>query len=142
MSTFQDLTGDKWVIALDVATLLAIKKEVGVDLLDKPEEFPATTSGFVDMLWITLQDQIKAANLDEMGFAKRLSLDTIEQASEKFVDELHNFFLPTDAARAKLIKTSWTGTKLQESMHQKIIEKALGIASIDLEALSESISAN
>ena len=33
-----------------------IKKEVGVDLLDKPEEFPATTSGFVDMLWITLQD--------------------------------------------------------------------------------------
>ena len=136
MKSFKDKNGESWIVELNVGTLLSIKNELDIDLLDKPGDFPTTVSAFVDVLWVSLLDQIQERKLNEIDFAKCLDGETINTATDCFVDELSNFFLPVDAAKAKAIKGLWTQIKQMKTLEEKQIENVLGVVSSVLEESS------
>ena len=142
MKSFKDKNQHSWAITLDVGTLMTIKQELEIDLLDKPGDFPTTVCDFVNMLWVTLRDQITAQGLDEMGFAKCLDGDSVSEASDAFVEELANFFLPMDAAKAKVIQGMWDQIKQMKNLEEKQVDNLLGVVSTGLAGSLASTSQN
>lgn len=138
MKSFTDKNGSAWSINLDVGTLLSIKQELGFDILDNPGDFPANVSDFVNVLWVALREQIENQNLDEIGFAKCLDGETVNTATDCFIEELANFFLPVDKAKAQAVRGMWDNLKNLKEIEAKTVENLLGVVSSGLAASSGS----
>ena len=63
MRVFKDVTGHSWEIKLTVGKLLAVKQNMGLNLLDHPDQIPDDIPTLMDLLWFTCLDEAKALGL-------------------------------------------------------------------------------
>lgn len=131
MRTFTDSKGTTWSLDLSVGHLLNIKTELGLNLLDNPEQLPDSLEKLVGILWITCQDQAQADKIGPVDFAKRLSGDVLQVAVDKWMEEWGDFFARLSPARGQLIKELWDKAKQMELAQAALIKTACLSTSID-----------
>lgn len=131
MRSFYDAQQERWQIDLTVADLLALKAELGLDLLDKPESIPDNLSALVDVLSVLLTPQIEAKGLDANGFARRLNGDVLNKAMDCFMEELTDFFTHLQRSRGLALKGLWEKAKEMEDLQAEMVTQALGKLSSD-----------
>lgn len=124
MRTFTDASGQAWSLDVTAGTLLDIKTELGVNLLDNPDEMPTSIEMLVDILWITCKEQAKQRNAGPRDFAKLLGGNTLFEAWEKWMQEWADFFVHLSPARGQLIRGLWDKAKQMEGAKSKVLEKA------------------
>lgn len=131
MRTFTDSKGTTWSLDLSVGHLLNIKTELGLNLLDNPEQLPDSLEKLVGILWITCQDQAQSDKIGPVDFAKRLSGDVLQVAVDKWMEEWGDFFVRLSPARGQLIKELWDKAKQMELAQAALIKTACLSTSID-----------
>lgn len=104
MEEFKDNTGRLWRLSINVRRIKEIRDELKIDLLDFkidendkesiPELFEQLSDAvaLVDTLWILCRVQAKEREVTDEQFGALLTGDAIEEASDKFLEELANFF--------------------------------------------------
>lgn len=98
MKSFNDNTGRKWDVSLSIATVKRVRNLVEVDLLailDKPELLNTIATDpvlFVDVLYVIVKPQADAIGLTDEAFGELLNGESIEQATEAFLEALVDFF--------------------------------------------------
>lgn len=107
MKTFTDNANRTWTIAINVATIKAVKGILGVDLLSVVDGQLLERLGndpvmLGDMLYVLCKQQADAQGVSDEQFGAALAGDAIEAATNAFLQELVDFF-PT-AKRAILSK--------------------------------------
>lgn len=94
-----------------MATLMGIKRELGVNLLDDLNEFPTSLETLYSCVWICCFEDIQARRLTESDFANLLNGPALGRAVETFVLELADFYEPLSPDRAAAIRSMWSLTK-------------------------------
>jgi hypothetical protein len=139
MRIFQDKTGQPWELDLTVGHFLAIKSELGLNLMDNPETLPSGVEKMVGVIWITCHDQAKAKGLGPVEFAKRLDGKILSDAWEKWMAEYIDFFAHQSPAQGQLLALLWDASQKAERARADLTKQAsLSICS-DLQELLESI---
>lgn len=131
MRKFIDASGQAWTLDVTAGTLLDIKTDLGVNLLDKPEEMPTSIEMLVDILWITCKEQAQARECSPREFARALGGQVLFEAWEKWMEEWADFFAHLSPARGQLIRGTWDKAKQLESAKGKVLEKAFSSTSGD-----------
>ena len=105
MRSFKDNQGRSWQIALNVYEMKRIRALLGIDLvnvitLDKDgavkvdlvDRIANDPCLLVDILWVCVEDEAKAAGVTDEEFGRSLAGESIEEATRAFLDELVDFF--------------------------------------------------
>ena len=108
---FKDDSGQTWKLSVNMATLMGIKRELGVDLLDNLNEFPTSLETLFSCVWICCFEDIKARRLNEADFATLMNGPALGRAVEAFVFELADFYEPLSPDKAAAIRNMWSLTK-------------------------------
>lgn len=132
MRIFKDYEGQEWQLDVNVATLLAIKTELGLDLLESPDKTPTSLSKMVDILYVTLHSQLQEAGLNEHDFALRLQGDCLANAIDLWMEELGSFFLKVQPSKGVAVKGLWAKCKELDAMEAANLESLLGSVSLEL----------
>jgi len=118
---FTDVTGKRWTMKIDVATIARIKQIAGVDLArsDRVVEEIQRIAGDVVLLVQVIQ-AIVDPKFDESFdvFAERFSGDSLEHATRSFLTALA-FFFPSN--RCKLLNRF---IQAMDNLNAQSIEKA------------------
>lgn len=113
MKTFNDAAGRTWTIALNLGSAMAVKDQLGVDLL-QPEagDPPLLTRLGTDeillgeVLCALLQDQFEAHHVTAEDVRAAFDGQTLLRAQEAFYEELVGFFRQRGRAdRARAVQT-------------------------------------
>lgn len=155
MRKFKDKEGIEWEITIDFSSALAIKQEVGVDILDIAEgkdlvllSSDIATLGAV--FWVLLQEQAKTREIaDEKALFRRFNGDVLDEATKCLIAECFDFFPP---AKRSLLKAAYekllaaeaqslasAQTTLDQMSAEEFGKLATGLAS-DLKSLAPSAS--
>lgn len=99
MRKFKDCQGDEWELSVNMASAMALKTEVGIDILDIAEgkDIVLMTSDVATLgatLWLLVAEQAQSRKLDEKQFFKRLDGDALDAATKTLVAECFDFFPP------------------------------------------------
>lgn len=112
MKTFKDIKDDMWTISITVDSVIRIRSELKLDMLDITEgglimALADDQIKFFQMLWILCEEEVEKKNMGEEDFAKRFNGDTIELAMTAFTEALIDFFQPAkrETARKLFAKT-------------------------------------
>lgn len=97
MHAFTDQNGRPWALKIDVAAIKEIRDALQVDLLkalegDLLQELAADPVKLVEVLWRLVREQAARDQLTEEQFGRALAGDSLEAATEAFLDELIAFF--------------------------------------------------
>ena len=109
MRTFKDNEGRTWSFALNVYQMKRVRARLGidlvnvialdpdgkvkVDLVDRIAGDPCLDPCLlVDILWVCVEEEAKAAGVTDEQFGRSLAGDSIEEATRAFLDELVDFF--------------------------------------------------
>ena len=105
MRTFKDCEGRTWSIALNVHQMKRIRAHLGIDLVnvialdadgkvkvDLVDRIANDPCLLVDILWVCVEDEAKAAGVTDEEFGRSLAGESIEEATRAFLDELVDFF--------------------------------------------------
>ena len=105
MRTFKDCDGRTWSVTLNVLQMKRIRANLGVDLVnvialeaggkvkvDLVDRIASDPCLLVDILWVCVGDEAKAAGVTDEEFGRSLAGDSIETATRAFLDELVDFF--------------------------------------------------
>ena len=105
MRTFKDNSGRTWTVELNVHQMKRIRARLGVDLVnvialdaggkvkvDLVDRIANDPCLLVDILWVCVEDEAKAAGVSDEDFGRSLAGDSIECATAAFLDELVDFF--------------------------------------------------
>ena len=105
MHSFTDNKGRRWEIALNVRQMKRIRAMLGLDLVnvitldsggkvkvDMVDRIASDPVLLVDVLWILCEEAAKPAGVTDDDFGSSLAGDSIERATEAFLDELVDFF--------------------------------------------------
>lgn len=129
MKTFKDELGQEWELDIKVGTLLAIKEQLGIDLLDAPGEMPTSLEKCVEILHVCMRKQAKERDLGLQDFADCLSGSSLAVAIDAFMEELGAFFFSIQKSKGMAIQGLWQQTKKVEQLQEEQVEKVLGILS-------------
>ena len=135
VKTFKDSTGHTWRIDINVATLLDIQSEADVDVMDADLNDLSKINSIkvmVDILWVTLFDQITQLGLDEKAFAARLTGKALSDATEAWMAELADFFTGLSPAKGTALATLWETSKKVEETDLEALNNVLGLLSSNL----------
>ena len=135
MRTFKDNAGRTWCVALNVHQMKRIRAKAGIDLVNVialdpkgnldaglVERIAADPCLLVDILWVCVEDEAKAAGVTDEDFGRSLAGDSIEAATAALLDELVDFFPGTK--RLFLRKAVGLSRKFAGEMAEAL-EKAL-----------------
>ena len=105
MRTFKDRDGRTWSVALNVHQMKRIRAHLGIDLVnvialdseggvkvDLVDRIANDPCLLVDILWVCVEEEAKAAGVTDEQFGRSLAGDSIETATAAFLDELVDFF--------------------------------------------------
>ena len=105
MRTFKDNKGRTWEIALNVWQMKRLRDTLGIDLVnvitldaggkvkvDLVDRIANDPCLLVDILWVCVEDEAKAAGVTDEEFGRSLAGESIEEATRAFLDELVDFF--------------------------------------------------
>ena len=105
MRTFKDNAGRTWSVSLNVLQMKRIRARLGIDLVnvialepdgkvkvDLVDRIATDPCLLVDILWVCVEDEAKAAGVSDEDFGRSLAGDSIECATAAFLDELVDFF--------------------------------------------------
>jgi hypothetical protein len=96
MPTFKDCNNREWHLWLDAPTINQVRKQCNIDLADltgaSVEKLATDPCLLVDVLWVLCRDQATAANISDAQFGKALIGDPIDQAADKLVEAILDFF--------------------------------------------------
>lgn len=124
MRKFKDREGTEWELTIDMSSAMALKTEVGVDILEIAEgkdlvQLSGDLLVLGGALWTLVADQAKALNLDDKAFFRRLNGDALEAATEALVAECFDFF-PSE--KRALLKSAFEKIR---SVEKNGIQKAM-----------------
>lgn len=139
MRTFKDTTGHSWEVKLTVGKLLAVKQNMGLNLLDHPDQVPDDIPTLMDLLWFTCIDEAKALGLTDIQFGERLDGGALADAVNAWMEEWADFFTRLAPAKKELIAGVWEGAKRGQEVQAERIRKAFSSLSFDSLGLSGSI---
>ena len=105
MRTFKDNGGRTWTVELNVHQMKRIRARLGVDLVnvialdaggkvkvDLVDRIANDPCLLVDILWVCVEEEAKAAGVTDEEFGRSLAGESIEEATRAFLDELVDFF--------------------------------------------------
>ena len=105
MRTFKDNEGRTWSFALNVHQMKRVRARLGIDLVnvialdpdgkvkvDLVDRIAGDPCLLVDILWVCVEEEAKAAGVTDEQFGRSLAGDSIEEATRAFLDELVDFF--------------------------------------------------
>ena len=105
MRTFKDNEGRTWSFALNVYQMKRVRAHLGIDLVnvialdpdgkvkvDLVDRIAGDPCLLVDILWVCVEEEAKAAGVTDEQFGRSLAGDSIEEATRAFLDELVDFF--------------------------------------------------
>ena len=135
MRTFKDRDGRTWSVELNVHQMKRIRAHVGIDLVnvieldsggnvkvDLVDRIASDPCLLVDILWVCVEEEAKAAGVTDEQFGRSLAGESIEEATRAFLDELVDFF--PGAKRLFLKKAVELSRKYNGEM-TSALEKAL-----------------
>ena len=135
MKTFVDNMGKTWTVTVNVGTIKRVKDLLGINLVqaitgDLIEKVENDICLFVDILYVVCKQQAQANNISDEKFGELLGGDSLEKATEAFLDQLIDFF---PEAKRKLYRKAWSKTKQAEVLAVQKLEKKL--QAMDLEQM-------
>jgi hypothetical protein len=99
MPSFTDNQNRKWHVTLSVATVKALRDRINLDLLStdetqKPafERLAGDPVLMVDALWVLVEPQAQTQGVTDVEFGSSLGGDSIEDATNAFLEALAEFF--------------------------------------------------
>ena len=105
MRTFKDNAGRTWSVTLNVLQMKRIRAHLGIDLVnvitldaggkvkvDLVDRIANDPCLLVDILWVLVEDEAKAAGVTDEECGRSLAGESIEEATRAFLDELVDFF--------------------------------------------------
>ena len=105
MRTFKDNSGRTWTVELNVHQMKRVRAHLGIDLVnvialdpdgkvkvDLVDRIAGDPCLLVDILWVCVEEEAKAAGVTDEQFGRSLAGDSIETATAAFLDELVDFF--------------------------------------------------
>ncbi len=105
MRTFKDNAGRTWSVTLNVLQMKRIRAHLGIDLVnvitldaggkvkvDLVDRIANDPCLLVDILWVCVEGEAKAAGVTDEEFGRSLAGESIEEATRAFLDELVDFF--------------------------------------------------
>jgi hypothetical protein len=98
MKSFNDTENRRWDLSLSIATVKRVRNLTDVDLLsilDKPEllsDLAADPVRLVDVLYVVCKPQADAMGVTDEQFGESLDGQSIESATECFLEALVDFF--------------------------------------------------
>jgi len=143
MATFTDTAGQRWDVAITIATAMKLKSRLDIDLLalDQGEPPLMTRLALDDLLLaqvlaVILEDQFVEQCNSEAELLKRFDGETLAAASDAFWESLTDFFQGRgQAAKARAIERQQTmlrmaleraGERVEQIDLEKILGKAFG----------------
>ena len=135
MPTFNDTTGETWVVSVTLGTLEDIRERFSVNILDNPGEMPSGIRDMVNLVWVCCEDQANRLGVTPRDFGRRLDGDAIETAIEAFMESYTDFFCRLQPARGEAIREIWKQGKALEQRTLQDVRKAFLKSSIASPAL-------
>tara|TARA_R100000149_G_C5860453_1_gene126511 strand:+ start:676 stop:1083 length:408 start_codon:yes stop_codon:yes gene_type:complete len=124
MPTFNDTTGETWVVSVTLGTLEDIRERFSVNILDNPGEMPSGIRDMVNLVWVCCEDQANRLGVTPRDFGRRLDGDAIEKAIESFMESYTDFFCRLQPARGEAIREIWKQGKALEERTLQDVKKA------------------
>lgn len=130
MKTFVDNSGKTWTVSITVGTIKRVKDLLGINLIqaitgDLIEKLETDICLFVDILYVVCKDQAQANSISDEKFGTLLGGDSLEQATDCFLDELISFF---PEAKRRLYQKAWSRSKEAQLIAvQKLQKKIQGM---------------
>ena len=148
MRTFKDCEGRTWSVTLNVHQMKRIRANLGVDLVnvialdaggkvkvDLVDRIANDPCLLVDILWVCVEEEAKAAGVTDEQFGRSLAGDAIEDATRAFLDELVDFF---PAPRRLFLKKAVEVARKYTGEWTSALEKALDDPKLN-ERIAQSI---
>ncbi len=139
MRTFTDNKGHQWKLDVTAGVLMDIQTELGLNLLDNPEEIPEGFKQLVGILWVTCSEEAKATGVNPVEFAHRLGGKVLQEAVDQWMKEWADFFVHLSPARGQVISGMWDKAKEMDSAKAELIKKVLSSTSTDWQVLLAKI---
>lgn len=140
MHCFTDNKGYRWTISVTVGDLKRVRAAVGIDLASlTPQallELSTKPIELVDTLYVLCEKEAKEVGVSDESFGERLCGDSLERATEAFVEAMIDFFpnaRDRQATRA-LMKS------IQEAAEMIRAENATALANPNLPTLIASVA--
>ena len=135
MRTFKDCEGRTWSVTLNVLQMKRIRANLGVDLVnvialdaggkvkvDLVDRIANDPCLLVDILWVCVEEEAKAAGVTDEQFGRSLAGDAIEDATRAFLDELVDFF---PGARRLYLRKAVDLARKYERESAEVLQKVL-----------------
>lgn len=135
MRTFTDNKGHQWRLDVTAGVLMDIQTEMGLNLLDNPEEIPEGFKQLVGILWITCSAEAKSMGVTPQEFAHRLGGKVLQEAVDQWMKEWADFFVHLSPARGQVIAGMWDKAKEMDGAKAEVIKKAFLSTSTDWQEL-------
>ena len=91
-ASFKDATGERWHVPVTVGTLMSIKDELELNLLDESDKMPQDVEGVLSIIWLCVKSQAKDKGLSLDDFAELLDGESINAACEAWMQGYVDFF--------------------------------------------------
>ena len=125
MASFKDANGDRWHVPVTVGTLMSIKDELELNLLDEPDKMPQDVEGILSIIWVCVRAQAKDKGLSLDDFAELLDGESINAACEAWMQGYVDFFCHLQPARGQALKAIWLKGKEMQAAQVDQISQAL-----------------
>ena len=96
-NTFKDLHGNKWTVEVNMATVKRIKDSLDCNIADLNNKETMTKLAddivfLVDVIYLCLKPQLDEKGISDVEFGQSLDGETVNQASEAFMEAFIAFF--------------------------------------------------
>jgi len=127
MKTFDAEDGTTWKIHITAGTLLRIKTQCDIDLLNNPLELPVGIEELVGLFWAVVQPQAQTSGISATQFGEGLGASQLVEATDIFVAELVFFFMALgQQPKAMLLKKTWQMLKSHNQETARKVTETLG----------------
>lgn len=149
MTKFKDSAGREWSIEINVGMVEDIQAHGGIDLdvmMTSPEKFMSmlftAPRKLVEMLYVILEPQATAQNIDGKAFGRLFNRETLDAATDALLESLVLFYQRSSAGKTVGAKLPQILAKMDREIAKRTSEhfdKVLSDTVIDSRELSVSI---
>lgn len=146
-TAFADTAGRRWVVTISYHTLKRVKAATGVEIAKfaankfrKLGEMLGDIEKFIDVLFVCLEDQIRAAGLTDEDFGRALGGDALEAAADAFVRAFADF--SPSQARGPLLSLARKGREYAATVSKRAVEalERIDVAKLPLPSINSAAS--
>lgn len=147
MQTFKDLSGQEWLVSLNIGICRKVLAITGLDFANAHDgkavsEIQAYDGKMVQVLWVLLEDQATKRGIDEDAFAMLLDGNVLEEAQGAIEAAILGFTRPERRAAMQAILD-----KKREAITKSVNLAVAKVQALDIDKelekqLSQSTSGN